>query len=118
MEKIRADLDRPYGFLGQWQTASTEAEIVAVEPREAITPTLPGRITANFRQGRFGSSGHPPRTALRAGQRGRDRSRQSGSGNPHQPRSADEVHRGQHPYEIPSRVFALIRPARADSATS
>lgn len=42
MEKIRAELDKPYGLLGQWQTASTEAEIVAVEPRDGLTPTIPG----------------------------------------------------------------------------
>lgn len=42
MEKIRADLDKRYGLLGQWQTASTEAEIIAVEPLDGLTPTVPG----------------------------------------------------------------------------
>lgn len=42
MEKISAELDKPYGLLGQWQPASTEAEIVAVEPRDGLTPTIPG----------------------------------------------------------------------------
>jgi hypothetical protein len=41
MDKVRTELDQPYGFLGQWQTISTEAEIIAVEPREGVTPTLP-----------------------------------------------------------------------------
>lgn len=41
MEKIRAEMDKPYGLLGQWETASTEAEIVAVEPRDGLTPTIP-----------------------------------------------------------------------------
>jgi excisionase family DNA binding protein len=42
MDKVRTELDQPYGFLGQWQTTTTEAEIIAVEPREDVTPTLPG----------------------------------------------------------------------------
>jgi excisionase family DNA binding protein len=42
MERIRAELDKPYGLLGRWETASTEAEIVAQEPSEGITPTIPG----------------------------------------------------------------------------
>ena len=42
MEKVRAEMDKPYGLLGQWQTASEEAEIVAVEPRDGLTPTIPG----------------------------------------------------------------------------
>lgn len=40
--RFRADLDKPYGLLGQWQTASKEAEIVAVEPRDGLTPAIPG----------------------------------------------------------------------------
>lgn len=42
MEKIRTELDRPYGLLGQWQTASTEVEVVAAEPVDGVTPTIPG----------------------------------------------------------------------------
>src|SRR6266705_851003 len=42
MDKDRAELDQPYGFFGRWETTATEAEIVAVEPREGVTPTIPG----------------------------------------------------------------------------
>jgi len=42
MDRVRAELDQPYGFFGRWQTAAPEAEIVAVEPREGLTPTVPG----------------------------------------------------------------------------
>src|SRR2546428_11201119 len=42
MDKVRAELDQPYGFFGRWETTATEAEIVAIEPREGLTPTIPG----------------------------------------------------------------------------
>jgi excisionase family DNA binding protein len=42
MDKLRAELDQPYGFFGRWETTATEAEIVAIEPREGLTPTIPG----------------------------------------------------------------------------
>ena len=42
MDKVRTELDQPYGFFGRWQTTATEAEIVAVEPRDGVTPTVPG----------------------------------------------------------------------------
>src|SRR5712691_1516279 len=43
MENVRTELDQPYGFFGRWQTTATEAEIIAVEPREGVTPTVPGK---------------------------------------------------------------------------
>ncbi len=42
MDKVRAELDQPYGFFGRWETTATEAEIVAIEPREGLTATIPG----------------------------------------------------------------------------
>src|SRR6266487_2787294 len=42
MDRVRTELDQPYGFLGYWQTTATEAEIIAVEPRDGVAPTLPG----------------------------------------------------------------------------
>jgi excisionase family DNA binding protein len=42
VEKIRAELDRPYGFLGLWKIVSTDVEIVAAEPVLGTTPKLPG----------------------------------------------------------------------------
>jgi excisionase family DNA binding protein len=42
LTKVRTELDQPYGFLGRWQTTAMEAEIVAVEPREGVTPIVPG----------------------------------------------------------------------------
>lgn len=41
MEKIRSELDKPYGLLGRWETASTEVEVIAAEPRDGLTPTIP-----------------------------------------------------------------------------
>jgi excisionase family DNA binding protein len=42
VEKIRAELDRPYSFLGLWKVVSTDVEIVAEEPALGTTPRLPG----------------------------------------------------------------------------
>lgn len=33
MDKIRAELDKPYGFLGSWKTEGHEVEILSMESR-------------------------------------------------------------------------------------
>jgi excisionase family DNA binding protein len=42
VEKIQAELERPYSFLGLWKVVSTSVEIVAAEPALGSTPQLPG----------------------------------------------------------------------------
>jgi excisionase family DNA binding protein len=41
LEKIEAEAQRPYGFIGGWQTTTTDAEVVAVEPVDGVTARAP-----------------------------------------------------------------------------
>jgi hypothetical protein len=93
MEKVRTELDQPHGFFGRWQTTATEAEIIAVEPREGATPTVPGEgpLLMSIKTA-AGHLGIPSGRLYRTGQQGGDRARQGGSAHVHQPCVADEVY--------------------------
>lgn len=38
-EKIQAELDRPYGYLGSWKTTMSEVDVVEAEQTTIIGPT-------------------------------------------------------------------------------
>ena len=38
IKKVREELDKPYGYLGRWETVSTEVEILAEEPALSTAP--------------------------------------------------------------------------------
>lgn len=40
--KVQEELERPYGFLGRWETRASEVEVVAAEPATSSAPTIPG----------------------------------------------------------------------------
>jgi len=50
-QKIQAELDRPYGFLGAWQTIDTDLDIVEADnPLSGPPPQLTDRNGAPYSQ--------------------------------------------------------------------
>lgn len=39
--KVQAEAERPYGLIGAWQTTTTDAEVIAVEPIDGVTARAP-----------------------------------------------------------------------------
>ena len=48
VQKIQAELDKPYGFLGNWTNGGYEIEVVGEEPSLSGMPIAPAAVSSSL----------------------------------------------------------------------
>jgi restriction system protein len=108
-EKVQAELDRPYGFLGTWQTVDTAMDIVEAErPLDGPPPQLGGRSGSLLLSVKAAAAQlNVPPGKIPAGEQRRNRPRPDRHQALRQPGPAHRIRRRPQPHRVPAEAVTL-----------